>query len=242
MIAWIRAGWTAMSVVLVLHLLAGLGLVGWLWRTDRLSRDRLVEAVELFKPTLAEQERLEEQAEAERVEAGAEASREAWLRRVAVGPETVEDRLASQADRDSMEVAVNDRLQREIADLRAQLQRQQRLLAQQRQELAAERQTFRDAVEREQAKRADADFQQAVKTLEGLDAEQAKQMLQQLIASGEESQAVDYLAAMQERRAAAVLREFESAREIEQVTRLIEQLRTRGARLAPDLDVATSSG
>ena len=74
----------------------------------------------------------------------------------------------------------------------------------------------------------DEDFKRAVKTLEQLPARQAKDVVQQMLGQGKLDQAVDYLAAMQLRKSAGVLKAFKSEAEVVQVTRLIEQLRLRG--------------
>ena len=71
---------------------------------------------------------------------------------------------------------------------------------------------------------------------EKIQAKQAKAMMTQLVALGQagEIQVVDYLAAMNERKAAEILGQFKDEREIPLATRLIERLRTRGIDPLPD--------
>ena len=63
---------------------------------------------------------------------------------------------------------------------------------------------------------------------EQLDADQTKQMFQQLMAQGETDRVVDYLAEMQMRQAGKVLKAFETEAEIKSATMLLEKLRQRG--------------
>ena len=57
---------------------------------------------------------------------------------------------------------------------------------------------------------------------------QAKAILQTLLTEGHQDQVVDYLAAMQERKAAKVLAAFKTPQEVVQATALVEALRQRG--------------
>ena len=56
---------------------------------------------------------------------------------------------------------------------------------------------------------------------------QAKAVFQELLTAGGEKQVVSYLSAMEERKAAKVLKEFKLPNEIDQAAMLIEQLRQR---------------
>ena len=224
-----RPALTAIVLLLVLHVLAGAGLVGWLAATDRLSRDRVERVVEMFSMTLDEEEQA--RAEAERIaeQEQAEAAERAYIERVSDGPRTLTERLDAVQRTDELSQHRLERVQRETADLRRQIERAQDLLDQQRAELEADRQALQEAVERERLLREDADFAQAVDMYERLRPAQAKQMFQQLMQQGEMRQVVDYLAAMQPRQAGRVLQQFQDdEQEIGQATELIERLRRRG--------------
>ena len=91
-----------------------------------------------------------------------------------------------------------------------------------------EGQSFEQAVSREAKLKEDKDFQQTVKMYQQLKAKQVKQIFQQLLAQGMTGQVVEYLAAMQIRKAAAVIREFKSPNEVVQAANLLQSLRERG--------------
>ena len=224
-----RPALTAIVLLLVLHLFAGAGFVGWLAATDRLSRERVERVVEMFSMTLEEEQQARAEAERLAEQEQAEAEQRAYLERVADGPRTLTQRLDAVQRTDELSQHRLERVQRETADLRRQIARAQDLLDQRRAELEADREALAAAIERERLLREDADFQQAVDMYERLRPPQAKRMFQHLIEQGETRQVVDYLAAMQPRQAGRVLQQFQDdAQEIEQGTELIERLRRRG--------------
>lgn len=233
---------TAILVLLLVNLLALGGAAGWLHSTGRLSRERVSRAVELFRPTLTEEARLAEEAAARQVEAEAMQVQLARLEAVADGPMTTDDRLARQQERDELAEARVQRLQRDIADLQRQLEIAQSQIAKDRQRLIQEREAFEQIRQQELAQQQDANFQQAVRTYEQLRPRQVKQMFQALMDEGKHVEVVDYLAAMQLRKAAAVLREFRDESEIGQATQLIEELRRRGIDVAEDQGEPVTQG
>lgn len=219
---------TAIIAVLMLNLLAVFALAGWLHQTGHLSKERVAKAVDLFRPTLEEEAKLNEEVAARQVETEAMQVQLARLEAVAEGPMTTDDRLARQQERDELAEARVQRLQRDIQDLQRQLEIAQTQIAKDRDRLKQDRTVFEAALLQETKQREDANFKQAVKTFEQLKARQVKQMFMNLMAEGKSSQVVDYLAAMQLRKAAAVLKEFKDEAEIAQATNLIEELRQRG--------------
>ncbi|MEX0655196.1 MAG: hypothetical protein WD534_13170 [Phycisphaeraceae bacterium] len=227
----IRAIGLSILLLLVVHLLAAVGFVGWLYQSDRLDRDRVQRVVALFELTITEEQR--QQAEADRLaqETRRQAEQIARMEAVADGPRTLQDRLAMERQSDEVAQQRLERLQRETEDLRRQITRAQTQIAREREELQAQRETFEAALEREQEQREDEDFQQTVQMYEQLRPRQVKQMFQQLMADGETDQVVDYLAAMQLRQAGRVVQEFKEEDEIPAATELLEQLRRRGVNL-----------
>lgn len=222
----------AVVTLVVVNLLAVAALGGWLHTTGRLSRERVDKAVSLFTPTLEEEAAQAEQAAVAEEEAKAMAVQLARLEAVADGPMTTDDRLHQQQQRDELAEARVQRLQRDIADLQRQLEIAQAQIAKDRARLIEERTAFDEAVAAQQAAEQDENFQQAVRTYEQLKPRQVKQMFQTMMAEGRSDQVVSYLAAMQIRKSAGVLKEFKEEAEIAQATALIEALRKRGIDVA----------
>ncbi|MEX0887706.1 MAG: hypothetical protein WD009_14845 [Phycisphaeraceae bacterium] len=225
----IRAAAVAILLLIVVHLLAGGAFLAWLGATDRLTVDRVRRVVDMFTMTIEEEQQALADAQGEQAQREAQAGEQAYLERVSDGPRTLRDRLDVAQRVDELGQHRVERVQRETADLRRQIERAQGLLARERADLAAEREAFAQALEREQRLREDEDFQQAVRMYEQLRPDQTKQMFQSLMDQGQTQQVVDYLAAMQLRLAGRVLQQFQDTpQEIEQATELIERLRRRG--------------
>ncbi|MEM8495768.1 MAG: hypothetical protein AAF663_10320, partial [Planctomycetota bacterium] len=72
----------------------------------------------------------------------------------------------------------------------------------------------------------------AVQTLEQLKGRQAKEMLQVLLDRDQQELVVDYLAAMNLRKSAGILKEFKGAEEAVQAMDIVEALRERGIQVA----------
>ncbi len=218
-------------VLVVLHLIAAAGFVGWLGASDRVSMERVRLVVDAFTPTLTEQARARAEAAAAEAEAAAARDRLMRLDRVAQGPETIEQRLMKNFEADEMDLHRLERLQAETEAIRRRLDQDKALIAEQLAALEAERAAFEAAVAERAGQMEDEDFRRAVRTLEQLPAKQAKAMIQQYLAADQVSEAVDYLAAMQLRKSAGVLKAFKDGPEIAQATLLLEELRTRGVDL-----------
>lgn len=221
--------WTALSLLLLLHAMALVGFVGWLKVSGRLDRQRLVRTREIYTLTLAQEKQQAEQATQLASETKAKALEAARLESIAAnGAVSLAERLKADQQADDMAMQRVERLQRDIADLRRQLVLAKDLLAKQKAELEAQRQEFEAAAKRERDLHDQADFQQAVQTYEQLKPRQVKEMFQTLIKEGKTRDVIDYLAAMQLRKAAAVLKEFKTPEEIPQATDLVQRLRERG--------------
>lgn len=229
--------WSITFLVLI-HLLAAAIFAGWLWQSGRVNTERLSAAVDIFRLTIAEEQAQEEEAARLEAEAREMAERAARLEAVADGPRTLQDRLAIEERADELAIHRLDRLQRETTDLKRQIARAKELIAEQKAELDAERKAFDEFVAATTQRMQDDDFQMAVAMYEQLKPRQAKQMFQQLIAEGRTDEVVDYLAAMQLRKAAGVLKEFKTPPEIEQATMLIQRLSERGVYPVEDGAVA----
>ena len=159
-----RMIFTAVSLIVMLHVLAAAGFVAWLEYSGRLNRERIDAAVELFEPTIAEAEKQKQQAE----EAGGRRGRRGGdadgvgRRR----PRTLQQRLAEQREADELAEQRYQRLLQEKQVLKDQLARMRRRITEMRESLAEEREAFEQMVERQKELREDEDFQQAVELLE----------------------------------------------------------------------------
>jgi alanyl-tRNA synthetase len=222
---------TAVLILLVLHLVGAIGFVGWLGATDRLNRQRVVRTAEVFKLTVAEEQRQGEQAKKLEAQTRAQAQEAARLESIGSAKPAAADRLADEGQRNDVALQRLERMQREKEDLVRQLQAAKDLIARQQADLTAAREAFEQAKAAEVKQRQDRDFQQAVEMYEQLPAKQAKGMLQDLLKAKKGKEVVDYLAAMQLRKAATVLKEFKTPEEIAQATELVERLRERGVDL-----------
>ncbi len=223
-----RAILTALTILIVLNLLAVGAGVAWLAGTDRLSRERVEAVVAVFKPTIAQEEAAAREAEALAAEAAQTQAEALRLAEVADGPKTLEARLAESRRVDEVTAQRVERLKREREDILRQIEAAKLMIERQREEIAVREQAFDQRVAAYQEQRESDDFKRAVSMLEQLKPGQVKQVLQDFMATGETEQAVAYLAAMNQRKAGAVLREFKEEPELEQARTLIEALRMQG--------------
>jgi hypothetical protein len=218
----------AIVIVLIVNLLAMLGVVGWLGATDRLSRERIDAVVAMFEPTI-EQAAAAEEAAAVHAEAEADRAREeARLSSAATGIPTLDERLRKRSASEDLLSEAMARMTSERAAIERRLDTSEQVITKLREELEAERERFAEFLETQRAQQLDEDFKQAVSFYEQLTAKQAKASFEQLVAAGQEDAVIDYLAAMQLRKAGAVLREFKEPQEIALATQLLSRLRERG--------------
>lgn len=218
----------AWNVFVVVHLLALVGIIGWLVASDRLDRVRARQIVDTFRTTIAEEKAqaalaTQEQQRQQQIQADL-----VRLQEVAHGPVTVADRLAADAEADEVAAQKIDWLRRATADLTAKLESDKQQLIRQKSELDQARDAFTKAAQSRVEQQQQQDFQLAVRMYEQLKPVQAKAMFKELIVRGQEEQVLDYLAAMQLRKAAAVLREFKDGEDVTMAASLIQGLRERG--------------
>lgn len=223
----IKATFIASFVLIVLHLLAAAGFVGWLHQSDRLNQERLDKMVEIFTPTFAEEEAMLAEAEQQAADEAVAATQAARIERIGMGPRTLQDELVTTRTETEQSIQQLERLQREIMDIRRQIDRAQNQLTAERAALDSERAAFEADVDKRTSQFRDEDFQQAVDMIRRLDPGQAKQMLQTMLGEGKQEEVVDYLSAMPVRSATAILGEFTEPDEIVQATTLVEDLRLR---------------
>jgi hypothetical protein len=220
-----RTLWNVVSFLAVVHLLAILMFIGWLWQSQRLSGERVQGVRALFSRTIAEQERDEAEAgAAAQAELRRDRERErranpamdspAQIRHVSLVREQEAHALRRLEDEKNV-------LLKQLADSAAALDRQSRQLEQQRQE-------WETAVHDERRRKTDEQFMQTVRQYEQVPPRQGKSMIMQLVGQGQTSIAVSYLDAMSPRAAAKILREFKTGDELVLATELLERLRSFG--------------
>jgi hypothetical protein len=217
--------WNALSFLAIVHLLAILLFTLWLWQSSRLSGERVEAARALFAPTMAQAELAAKEAEREAKERQRQAEDDA--RRIDP-PVSSEVRMQQIARMEDIEQRAVRRMADERGMLFEQLEEATRRIDQREAALEAEKRAWRESVEAERQRRESEQFAKAVRQYESVPARQAKNMLLELVDSGETAQAVAYLDAMNARAASKVLAEFRTDAEIQLATELLERLRTLG--------------
>ncbi len=222
-------------VLMVVHVLAALGFVGWLAATDRVSKDRLAQVRDTFKLTVDQEKEQEEQAAELAEQARAAADRHARLTGAA-GLGSAAERLAAEEQRNELLLRQLERTRRELEDLQRNLHLARQNMERQRDDLVTAKQTLEQRIDEIETRLNDEGFKKAVALYEQLKADQVKAMFSVLIDQGEVEQVVAYLDAMEPRRAAKVLAEFEAQPEVSRAVELTERLRARGSAVVRDVE------
>lgn len=214
------------ALVCILHVLALLGAGAWLGASGRLSRQRLIDAGNLFAMTVAEEANQEKQTEQLAVQAQEQTERvEAML------TGSTAQRLEDDQRRNELTLRQLERTRREIESLRANLEMSRRMMEKEKQEALSEKQAVEQRLAQLEKQLNDEGFKKAVGLIEQLPAEQTQQIFLRMMEQDQIGQVVMYLEAMQPRKAAAVLREFDQSHEVARVVELTERLRARGSDL-----------
>lgn len=225
-----RALFNAVAILAIFHLLAVIGLVGFIVGTGRVDERRIDELTMMLSETTAARD-AREAAEVEEAEAEAMAAA-ADLSQVPLTAEQQIDRklTLSEADRQ-----VVQRMRREVEDLRRSLRAERELLDEHTRAFVAERDVFEAERERVMRTEGDEQFQQVLATLKTMKADLAHELLATTIeqqADGE-TIAVAYLDNLPPRNRAKILDEF-NAQDPALAARLLERLRTRGVVASAD--------
>ncbi len=231
----------ALVNVLALLLVAPVTLI-YLASTGRMSQDRWDRAVALFSPTVEEAQAA--RAEAEKAEAEKQAMREeaSRLESVSRGTLSVEDRILARQEVEAVRIALIERLQADNEAMRRLLENLRRRVDDQKAELDAREAAFERARKEYATKMADAQFRQTVEMYENLPPKQGRAMFLDLIANGKQDHVVDYLMAMDGRKAAGILREFKQDGDVPVATALLEKLRQRGADFVDQAVASAAAG
>ncbi|BAM04328.1 hypothetical protein [Phycisphaera mikurensis] len=215
-------------LMVAVHLLAATAGGVWLAASGRLSGERVREAIDLFKPTVAEAARAAEAEATLEAETLATQRDLTYLASVSDGPQPLEERLAERLSGEQLVLHRLERM-REEGDAIGERMAQDRAWVDERlEEIRAREQAVAALLEAERAQRDDADFQRAVATFTALPAKQAKGVAQRLLEEGKAEEVVSWLAAMPLRNRAAVLKAFKSPAEVAVAADLVEALRNAG--------------
>ena len=217
--------WNIVSFLAVVHLLALVMFVGWLWKSGRLDGARVDELREMLAVTIPEAEA-----------AAARAAGEAALRQQEMAAENLRQNpglpsgLRVRAITDARQS--EERAVRRLSDVKAELARQmvqaQARIDEQQAALESERRAIDDATAGEREQRRADQLKKAVKLLESFSPKRAKLHIIELVNSGSKGQAVIYLDAMNQRIAGKVLAEFKTDQEVKLAKELLERVRTLG--------------
>ena len=228
--------WNVIAMFVFVHVVAGVILIAWLRQSDRLNMDRLTAVRDIFETTITQQQIQGDQAKQLSDQASSRRRDLARLQSIESGPLSVASRL--EVDRAAQELALASlqRYKDDIQVLRDQIEQGKRKLQSEQERINAQKKQLDDQIQRRKEQQESVDFRRTVKMFEQVKPKQAKKMFQELLARNRQDQVVTYLAAMSQRKAATVLKQFKEPAEIVQATELLERLRARGIRMQPQPD------
>jgi hypothetical protein len=230
--------WLVLSVLCVANVLALAGFVGWLSATDRLSKDRVWKAREMFATTIAQQ-KVHEASEA--AVAAVKAAEDAEAKRRAGNPESSPDRIAENRAATELLDQQLTRMREESRQLQEQIKLRREDLEKQTASLDEARRKFHEEKADWDQARTDEQFQQAIGVLEAQKPADAVKVLRAIIDAPSDTQSADtaqwqrkqkdtvirYLSSVQDRVRAKIMAEFVKSDE-KLAAELLEMLRTRG--------------
>ncbi len=220
--------WIIISTLAVANLLALAVFAGWLYGTDRISRERVEKIRAMLAPTIAAEARAaaEEKAKAE---AAAETARKE--EKAKGPPESSAESVERQRAEDDTREQARIRRERELADLARQLVYDRQVLDEDRAKLAASKKAFGDLRAGIARKAKDEQFQQALSTLESQKPKDAHAVLSVMMQQKQEDEVVAYLTAMDEGKRAKIMAEF--VKQSDKVAAdLLQRIKTSGVAAA----------
>jgi hypothetical protein len=223
--------WNIVSFLAIAHLVAIAVVVGWLWQSQRLDRDR----VERVRTILALSIPAEQAAQAEDAKKQAEEQAKAdETARMQNPPVTSSAQIASMSEIERFTAQSLRRMAEEKRQLSASLEAREQALKDEIAKFEADREAYEQSIKDQRQAQTDEQFRKAVKLIESLPPKQGKDKLTSLVSQGQMDQAVAYLNAMSNRAAGKILKEFKSAEESKLATDLLERLRKLGRVVQPD--------
>lgn len=210
--------WDVLMLTMALNFLAVAGVVGWLYQSGRLDRQRVGQIKLVLFPPPATQPAATEQVPSDPTTQPTLVLETLLAHRgnMTAGEQvdfvrkTFDERQAELEQKESM-----------LHDLQTQIDQAQAKLSSDRQSFEAERKRFAD--EQQQAKKlaADQGFQDALALYSGMPAKQAKSLFLTL---GDDV-VKNYLEAMDQGTAAKIIKEFKTPDELEHIHRILEKIR-----------------
>ena len=228
--------WTIISVLALANVLALAGFVGWLKATDRLNKDRMVRLRDLFGPTVAQEKKANEEADAKKTEEDHKAAEALKSQRP---PINAADRLELSAQGEEVRRQQLASLEKQVDLLRASLARDNAEVTRAREQLTEDQAAFEAMRKRVLEQEGSAQFKKTLTTLQDLKPDQAKKAMKEMIAmtpapTGSASTIqtgmdliVSYLNSMDGRSRTKVVNEFIQD-DPKLAADLLERLRTRG--------------
>lgn len=232
--------WTIISFLSVIHFLAFIMFIGWLWQSDRLNRDRIDEVRALFSMTMPQAKFAAKQAD---IDAQQKINEQDELAMRDNPPFSSQASLAINRAHKTQ----SDQAARNLEDTRKlslqMIDNERELLEKEKEEFAQMKAAWDKDTIAERKRKTDEQFAQAVKIYESLSPKQSMQMLSNLVTAGNIDQVVSYLDAMNPRNAAKILKAFKTPEELILATQLQEKLRVfgTGAEDSENLDDANSA-
>ncbi len=217
--------WNIVSFLAVVHLLAVVMFVGWLWKSERLDGDRVGQVRAMLAVTIPDAE-----------VAAARVVQDATLRQQQDADENLRqnpglpsgDRVRTMTDTNQSQQRSVRRMNDFKADLARQLAQLQAGIEEKREALKSEQASNSSEAAGERERREAEQLTKTVKILEGFPPKQLKRHIIELVNSGAKEQAVIYLDAMNRRIAGKALAEFKTDQEVTLAKELLERLRTLG--------------
>ena len=217
--------WSIFSYLAIIHFLAFLMFVGWLWLSDRLDRDRIVQTRALFSLTIPQGKLAAKQADIDDQQKGDELNELAmrdnppFSSQASLAINRAHKTHSDQAARNLIETRKNSM---EMINI------ERELLGKDKAEFAQMKAAWDRDTAAEKKRKTDEQFAQTVEIYESLGPKQSKQMLTNLVTDGNIDQAIAYLDAMNPRNAAKILKAFKTPEEMILATQLQEKLRVFG--------------
>jgi len=212
--------WSVVSFLAVVHLLALLGFLGWMYGSDRLSLERVRTVRELFAMTITDEKIQKEDQE--------RMTEETQERDSSMFQMSSTRQIELLTDVQRQELLATQRMKDESEMHARQFSLLNQKIASEREEFEEERRRWEEATGADRERKTNEQFTQTVIQYESLPAKQGKQVLIELINSGNREQAVAYLDAMKPRATSKILKEFKSPEEIILAAELLEDLRIFG--------------
>ena len=223
--------WNGIALFLLINLVAGVAFVAWLYQSGRLSSERIEKTVEVFKLTVEQEQKQLEEAETLAAKAEQEKDELSWKESVKAGPRSVQNRLDANQEARERQLQYELRREKDREALIDAMNNYKRGIEQLRNELEAQKNEFEQRLAAQAKRYKSENFGKAVRMYEQGKPKQVKSIFLDLIGRGQQNQVIEYLAAMQPRKAAAILKQFKNEAEIRTAASLIEGLRTRGVGL-----------